>query len=56
MVTYTLPHESGASLRAVGFIDDGMTKGGTWDRQARRRVDRRPTVPKRRWRLSLVKR
>jgi len=55
MITYTLPHESGASLRAVGFVEDGMTKGGTWDRQYRPRVDRHPTGPKRRWRLSLVK-
>jgi len=47
--TFTLPEESGASLRAAGFVDDGVTKGGSWDRPSRRRTDKHPTGPKRRW-------
>lgn len=30
LVTYTLPEESGASLRASGWHEDGRTSGGDW--------------------------
>jgi len=32
IVTYTLPEEGGASLRAAGFIFDGDAGGGDWFR------------------------
>jgi hypothetical protein len=56
--TYTLPEESGASLKAAGFEDMGLTTGGEHDRpnQAKRR--RRPAEQpsaKRRWRRILVR-
>lgn len=43
--TYTLACESGVSLRAAGFKEDGVTRGGEWGRG-------RPAAqpgPKRRW-------
>jgi hypothetical protein len=48
-VTYTLESESGASLKAAGFTLDGVTDGGSWDRPSRRRTDKAPTTPKKRW-------
>ena len=50
-LTYTLPEESGSSLRAVGFRLQGETRGeGTWDSLSRPRSNRRyPTGPKLRW-------
>lgn len=48
-VTYTLPHEGGASLRAAGWHLDGETTGGTWNTPARPRVDKHPTQYKIRW-------
>lgn len=54
LLTKTLATEPGASLRAAGFCDDGLTRGGTWDRPSRRRVDKHPTGPKRRWVAELV--
>lgn len=35
MVTYTLPSEGGASLRASGWREDGRTDGGEWAREGR---------------------
>lgn len=49
VITYTLPEESGASLRAVGWNRMGITGGGTWSRSARPRVDKHPTHGKIRW-------
>jgi len=54
VVTYTLATESGHSLRVSGFVDDGLTRGGSWDRPSRHRSDPNPTEPKRRW-VSTVK-
>lgn len=53
-LTYTLPDESGSSLRAVGFRLQGETRGsGTWDSPSRPRSTRRyPTGPKLRWVLD----
>lgn len=48
-VTYTLPEEGGASLRAAGWIDHGEAGGGSWSRDSRPRVDRHPTQVKIRW-------
>jgi len=49
LVTYTLPSESGASLRAAGFKPDGRAGGGSWSRVGRPRLDIAPTQPKLRW-------
>lgn len=53
VITYTLPEESGASLRAAGFTAEGLTqkrpKG--WDTPSRRRekLERYPEGQKIRW-------
>lgn len=51
-LTYTLPNESGSSLRAVGFQPDGMTKASAngWDSPSRpRSTDHYPEGGKIRW-------
>lgn len=47
--TYTLPEESGASLRAAGWRCLGQAGGGSWDRKERPRVDMHPLQVKLRW-------
>lgn len=37
LVTYTHHDEPGTSLRAAGWVHDGQTKGGEWDRPSRHR-------------------
>ena len=49
VVTYTLPSEGGASLRAAGWEPVATTDGGSWDTPSRRRIDKHPTQPKIRW-------
>ena len=49
LVTYTLPEEGGASLRAAGWHCIGEAGGGSWSRKDRPRVDRAPTQMKLRW-------
>lgn len=51
LVTYTLPEEGGASLRAAGFKLIGEAGGGSWSRDSRPRVDMHPTQSKLRWEL-----
>lgn len=49
VITYTRPDESGASVRAAGFVFAGVSEGGEWSRAGRQR---RPAVdpgPKLRW-------
>lgn len=46
VITYTLPEESGASLRAVGFERDDVTQPGQWDRKGRRRKRRTGAIRK----------
>jgi hypothetical protein len=54
VVTYTLPEESGASLRAVGWTrTTGFVGGGSWTRQSRPRLDKAPTQTKIRWECDL---
>ena len=50
-VTYTLPEESGASLKAVGFKFDGQTEYRPWDTASRPRVlpEKYPAGSKCRW-------
>lgn len=49
LITYTLPSESGASLRGAGWTCAGAAGGGSWDCPSRRRTDKSPTVKKIRW-------
>lgn len=49
MVTYTDLDEPGVSLRAAGWIEDGKTTGGEWDRPSRPRQKAVNAEPKRRW-------
>lgn len=52
--TYTLPEEPGASLRAAGFMDMGLTAGGEWSRPSRVRAAAKRSEPKRRWLRKLA--
>ena len=49
MVTFTDLDEAGASLRAAGWIEDGITSGGEWSRPSRPRAAAVSSEPKRRW-------
>lgn len=49
LITYTLPEEGGASLRAAGWRVIGESKGGSWSRPSRPRVDTHPTQGKLKW-------
>lgn len=49
VVTYTKKSESGASLRAAGFVPVAVSQGGEWGRPGRPRRSGRNTVPKIRW-------
>lgn len=51
LITYTLPSEGGASVRAAGWKLIGERGGGTWDRPntGRPRVDKHPTQAKLLW-------
>jgi hypothetical protein len=59
LITYTLPSESGASLKATGWINDGVkmhhatTVNNPHARSAILRGDTYPLGPKRRWRKIL---
>lgn len=39
LITYTLPQEGGASLRAAGWTLIGLRGGGNWNTPARPRID-----------------
>jgi hypothetical protein len=55
LVTYTLPSEGGASLRAAGWLVDKETAGGgDWGRTDRPRTTKHPTESKVRWRKNLA--
>lgn len=49
LVTYTLPTESGASLRGAGWKVLGTAKGGSWSRNGRERSDDHPLQKKIKW-------
>jgi len=49
LITYTLPEEGGASLRAAGWKCLGVAGGGKWDRAGRFRVDTHPLQAKFKW-------
>lgn len=52
LITYTLPTESGGSLRAVGWRLIGQAGGGSWNCPSRPRVDTHPTQGKLRWEIE----
>ena len=54
LITYTMPVESGASLRGAGWRLVGERGGGSWNRKSRPRVDRAPTGQKRLWERAYV--
>lgn len=49
LITYTLKEESGISLRASGWVVIGETKGGSWSRTSRPRIDTHPLQAKIKW-------
>jgi len=51
--TYTRLEEPGVSLRAAGFVDDGVTEEQSWDRPSRPREGEPTSV--RRWKRVLGK-
>jgi hypothetical protein len=56
VITYTLEHELGTTLRAAGWSVETTTKGGSWNRPSRARTDSAPTCRKFRWARALTKR
>lgn len=48
-VTFTMPEEGGASLRASGWTCTGDTPGRSWSVPSRPRVDKHPLQTKLRW-------
>ena len=54
--TYTLPSEGGASLRASGWICEGLSGGGVWKHtDGKPRRDDQPTEKKLRWAKTFEK-
>lgn len=49
LITYTLKSEPGTSLVASGWRLLGETRGGSWNRGCRPRVDTHPTEQKQLW-------
>lgn len=52
LITYNLPSESGASLRAAGYRVVHQTRAQSWDRPSRPRVDPSTIEPKTLWEVS----
>lgn len=52
LVTYTLPSESGSSLKAAGYRCLGEAGGGSWSVPSRPRVDKHPLQRKLRWEIT----
>ena len=53
IITYTLISEPGTSLVAAGWTREAETRGGSWSRINRPRIDRAPTCAKVRWSRTL---
>lgn len=49
LITYTLYTEPGTSLRAAGWKEVTVNRGGLWSRPGRPRVDKAPTCQKVLW-------
>lgn len=54
IITYVLESEPGTSLRAAGWRCCYITKGGSWDRAGRPRIDTAPTTPKKLYDVELT--
>ncbi len=53
IITYILCSESGTSLKACGWKDEGIAGGGKWSRPSRPRATTATTVPKKRFAKNL---
>lgn len=49
VITYTLGDEAGSSLKAAGFDLVGISQGGSWSNEKRKRVDKHPIGQKKVW-------
>jgi hypothetical protein len=49
IITYTLESEAGTTLKAAGWTAEALTRGGSWNRPGRPRIDQAPTCRKVRW-------
>lgn len=49
LITYILQSESGVALKASNWRLVGETKGGSWNRPSRPRIDKAPTEQKQLW-------
>ena len=54
IITYILDSEDGTSLKAAGWEQKAITKGGEWNRKSRPRATAAPTVPKKRFEKVLM--
>lgn len=54
IITYILESENGISLKAAGWKQESVTKGGEWNRKSRPRNTTAPTVPKKRYGKNLI--
>jgi len=54
IITYILESENGISLKAAGWEQETVTKGGEWNRKSRPRNTTAPTVPKKRYGKNLI--
>jgi len=52
LITFTLPEEGGASLKAASWRCVGERGGGTWSRRGRPRIDKHPTLAKWLWEVT----
>ena len=53
IITYTLMDEPGTSLKASGWMFEGITRGKSWDTKSRKR-DTPNLGPKKRWVKNLI--
>jgi hypothetical protein len=51
--TYILEEEPGTTLKAAGWINEGVCGGTSWNNATRKRVDKHPLGKKQRWRKTL---
>lgn len=54
IISYTLPSEGGASLRALGWQQVDDVGGNSWAHRGTRGVDIHPTVKKTRWQCTIA--
>ena len=52
LITYTLPEESGSSLKGAGFKEIGLNRGGSWNVPSRPRKDKHPISKKVIWEIG----